>query len=95
MLKPIEDMLVLFAGNKCNVDILVADAPMGTAPTVGVRIRPWDKDNKNLMILGAGDTLQKALDAALVKARQGRWEALDWAARPWDTVKENRAVSWA
>lgn len=51
---------------------------------VGVRLRTYSKHlPKNKMILAAAPTFQEALDDAIVKAEAGRWENLDWAARPW------------
>lgn len=66
------------------VDLLV---PLGTSTVldVGVRLRPYKKTlPKNKMILGCGATFPEALEDAIGKAHDGRWESLDWAARPWE-----------
>lgn len=51
---------------------------------VGIRLRTYGKSlPRNRMVLGAGATFEEALSDATAKAEGGRWENLDWAARPW------------
>lgn len=51
---------------------------------LGVRLRPYGKSfPKDIMVLGYGPTLEEALEACYDRARENRWEKLDWAARPW------------
>lgn len=55
---------------------------------IGVRARPYGKGvNADSMLLGYGPTVDKALEDIHAKAHAGRWERLDWAARPWPTPK--------
>lgn len=52
--------------------------------SVGIRLRTFGRSlPKNRMVLGSGDTFAEALEVACDKARAGRWEPLDWSARPW------------
>lgn len=68
-----------------TVDLIVgvtADDGVG----VGVRLRTIGKRlPKQLMVLGCADTFEEALADAVAKAAAGRWESLNWAARPWET----------
>lgn len=51
---------------------------------VGIRLRTFGRKlPKNRMVLGSGPTLEGAFYDALGKAEAGRWENLNWAARPW------------
>lgn len=51
---------------------------------LGVRIKTFGRNlPKNRMVLGTGDTYQEALVQAISKAENGRWENVDYAARPW------------
>lgn len=60
-------------------------------PSVGIRLRPFGKGlNPDLMLLGIGLTFAEALDDAVGKSKAGRWEPLDWAARPWVTFASRR-----
>lgn len=52
---------------------------------VGIRLRTYGKNlPRNRMVLAAGPTFEEALTDALNKAEEGRWENLNWAARPWE-----------
>ena len=65
------------------VDLLVPSR-YDSSDSVGVRLRPFSKNlPKNRMVLAAGHTFEEALHDAVAKAEAGRWENLDWAARPW------------
>lgn len=51
---------------------------------VGVRLRTYGKSlPRNKMVLAAGQTFEEALNEAVTKAEDGRWENLEWSARPW------------
>jgi len=53
---------------------------------VGIRLRSFGRNlPKNRMVLAAGATYYEAMVAALGKAEEGRWESVDYAARPWET----------
>lgn len=66
-----------------NIDVLphlVNDQVEG----IGVRVRPYGKDYpKDIMLLGYGEDFLDALEEVAQGAATGRWERLDWAARPW------------
>lgn len=65
------------------VDLLVPTS-RDTCTDVGIRLRPYSKRlPAHRMVLGAGPTFIEALEDALVKAKAGRWESLNWSARPW------------
>lgn len=52
--------------------------------TVGIRLRPWGKQlPKDKMILATGNTFAEALQDAITKAKDRRWERLSWTMRPW------------
>lgn len=60
-------------------------------PSVGIRLRPFGKSlNQDVMLLGIGMTFAEALQDAVDKSKEGRWEPLDWAARPWVTFASRR-----
>jgi hypothetical protein len=65
------------------VELLVpVDNPAVTE--VGIRLRTYGKQlPPNKMVLGVGEVFQEALLDAMQKAKSGRWENLDWSARPW------------
>lgn len=68
---------------RLNIDLLphVVD---GNIQGVGIRVRPYGKGaNTDVMVLGYGPTVEEALEDVFYKAHDGRWERLDWAARPW------------
>ena len=79
------------------VELLVPTASPEVSD-VGVRLRTFGKLlPKNKMVLGSGPTFYEALCDAMDKAKRGRWEGLDWAARPWpvnDRRDLNIAGSW-
>lgn len=80
-----EQLLIECTTRRCNVDVLCTEAGPNTY-VFGIRIRPYTKDGKGRMVLGgSATTLQDALEQAVLKARAGRWEPLDWAKRPWET----------
>lgn len=55
---------------------------------VGIRLRPYSKKlRQGVMVLASGETFVEALSDAIAKAQNGRWERLDWSARPWETAK--------
>ena len=67
-----------------SVELLAAEAADGTG-FVGVRLRPFSRNlPRNKMIVAKGDTFSEALINAIEKAENRRWEALDWAKRPWE-----------
>jgi hypothetical protein len=52
----------------------------------GVRLRAFAKNlPKNRMVIATGDTFLEATAEAIAKAESGRWENVDYAARPWPT----------
>jgi len=52
---------------------------------VGIRLRTYGKSlPKNRMVIAAAPTFEEALNLAVEKAEDGRWENLNWAARPWE-----------
>lgn len=54
---------------------------------VGIRLRTYGKElPPNRMVLASGETFSDAFYSAVAKAEQGRWEPLDWSARPWGAV---------
>jgi len=80
-----------------SVDLLVP-SPIDDAGQVGVRLRTIGRDlpPKRMIVAEAG-CFSDALEAAIGKAEAGRWEHLDWAARPWHvapTVSRNAAARW-
>lgn len=86
-----EELLIEATEARCNVDLLCDPAGMDTW-NIGVRLRPWKNSRGGGdMILGVGDTVKEALENAVSKARNGRWETLDWAKRPWAS---QRGSSW-
>lgn len=89
----LEERLIEFALAKCNIDVLVEEQTGDDPPHIGVRIRPWTAKDKDWMVLGSGYTLEVALDDAYTKAEQGRWEPIDWSARPWTDTSTNRRPS--
>lgn len=67
------------------VELLCAAAADGTQ-FYGVRLRPFGRNlPRTKMIVAAGATFAEALINAVEKAEARRWEALDWAVRPWDS----------
>jgi hypothetical protein len=82
----IEEMLRLCSQEKCNVEYIGYLEPTGLMPVYAVRLRPFaNKAQKDNMVLGKGETFADALQDAVKRAEQGRWEPLDWAKRPWET----------
>lgn len=68
------------------VDLLVPTRYDASAD-VGIRLRPFSKNlPRNRMVLSSGATFEEALNGAVTKAEAGRWETLDWAARPWEVT---------
>lgn len=79
--------LVLVA--KLNIDLLPNHLD-GKVLGIGCRVRPYGKNaDKNSMILGYGPTIEDALEDVYNHAVDGRWEPLDWAARPWGQPEAN------
>jgi len=78
------------------VELLVpTDAPAET--DVGIRLRTFGKKlPPKRMVLGSGATFAEALNDAMDKAKRGRWEDLDFAARPWSAGKPliNTGAAW-
>lgn len=69
-----------------STELLCARAADGTA-FYGVRLRPFGRQlPKNKMIIAAGATFSEALVNAIEKAESRRWEAIDWSARPWESI---------
>lgn len=79
----VEEVLEAFVTSACNVELLLDTGPRRSENCVGVRIRPWTAQDRDKMILGSGPSLELALQDAFDKATKGRWERLDWSARPW------------
>lgn len=76
------------------VDLLVPGLK-DNCTDVGIRLRTYGKQlPRNLMVLGAGATFTEALDDAATKAEAGRWENLDWAARPWTCGAAGKPNRW-
>jgi hypothetical protein len=74
---------------RLNIDLLphVED---GNLVGCGVRVRPYGKGARtDSMLLGYGTSVEAALEDIFDKAHAGRWEPLDWAARPWTTATAN------
>jgi len=68
---------------RCNIDVLCEEVGPDTF-VYGARLRPWSRDGRGRMVLGASSSSwAQALDQAVAKAAEGRWEVLDWAKRPW------------
>jgi hypothetical protein len=68
-----------------NVDLLphVVDNQL---VGLGLRIRPYGRElPQGVMLLGYGSNLEEALNEVFQLAEEGRWEPLDWRARPWAT----------
>jgi len=76
---------------RLNIDLLPHvedDALVG----IGVRVRPYGKGaNTDAMLLGYGADVESALEDIYAKAHAGRWERLDWAARPWSAARPVRS----
>lgn len=89
------DELLAEAGkNWCNVEFLFDFTGDGDV-CFGVRLRPYGRRApRNKMVLGKGWTAQEALQEAVDKAKEGRWETLDWASRPWPTKESNDGQGW-
>ena len=67
-----------------NVDLL-SGYDRDNVYRFGVRLRTFGKNTpKDLMVLSVGETFTDAVNNAVAKAQAGRWEKIDWAARPWD-----------
>lgn len=63
-------------------------------PRVGVRLRTFGRKlPPKRMVLATGATFEEALQNAVLKARDGRWETLDWADRPWPTSRDGASAS--
>jgi len=72
--------------SKVNVELLFSFGENGDA-IYGCRLRPWKNSKRDgKMVLGSGYTIEDALCNAYDKAEAGRWERLDWTARPWDVA---------
>jgi hypothetical protein len=79
------DEMIEVLMQKLNIDLLphITD---GNLVGIGIRVRPYGKGaNTGVMLLGYGATIDEALEDIYAKAHEGRWERLDWAARPWPT----------
>lgn len=75
--------------NKAGVAVELL-TPLGTSTVtdVGIRLRTYGKLlPRDRMVLCRGATFVEALNGAIAKAQAGRWEPLEWAARPWDVDK--------
>jgi hypothetical protein len=80
-----DEAIVECTEKRCNIDVLCDEVGLGVY-VYGARIRPWSRDGKGRMVLGGSTSgFQAALAAAVVKARAGQWEVLDWSKRPWET----------
>lgn len=89
-----EDVVKDLMNNGIAVELLVPPtaSPCGD---VGVRLRTFGKSlPAKRMILASAPTFEGALDHAVIKAEDGRWENLDWAARPWDCVPTSGAARY-
>ena len=63
---------------------LLVPSPKDQTDEVGIRLHPYGKGlPKDKMILGSGLTFYEALEDAIAKANERRWEHLSWAKRPW------------
>ena len=78
-----EDDVYALVNAGIAVDLLVPSR-YDSGGEVGIRLRPFAKNlPRNRMVLASGDTFVEALTRAITKGEEGRWETLDWAARPW------------
>jgi hypothetical protein len=81
-----EEKLSALFQSRVNIELFFTFDTAGDA-VYGVRVRPWANSPKShLMVLAAGPTVEDALVHAYDKAAAGRWEKLDWAARPWGSA---------
>lgn len=80
-----EDTVLELLQNGIATELLAGIATDGIA-CFGVRLRTFGKLlPKDRMVLGTADTFEGGLEDAVTKAEAGRWEHLDWSARPWAT----------
>ena len=69
--------------SRVNAELMFTFDESGDA-LYGVRLRPWKNSKREgKMVLGSGYSLEAALEDAYDKAEAGRWEPLNWSARPW------------
>jgi hypothetical protein len=67
---------------------LLVPSTKDSCTDVGIRLRTFGKQlPSNRMVLASGQTFEEALQKAVEKAEDGRWENLNWAARPWECGK--------
>lgn len=89
-----DELLEECGRNYCNVEF-VFDWDSAGDPLYGCRLRPYgSRAPKNKMALGGGRTSLAALQEAVEKAAAGRWETLDWAARPWSVAEAGKKNDW-
>lgn len=90
----LEDMVALCHANRTNIDLLYNDAGSNDN-AFGVRLRFYGKPElKDKMCLGCGGTVADALYSAVLKAKGGRFESLDFKARPWAQPTETGNFQW-
>jgi hypothetical protein len=87
-----ENRVLQLQASGITVDLLCAQISNSIA-YVGVRLRPFAKKlPREKMVMATGATFEDALTVALGKAEDGRWENLDWSARPWDSSEAGGAA---
>ena len=70
--------------NNMNMELLYNGSETESDP-FGCRLRPYGKGwPADTMVLAKGKTIEDAVEAAYDKAVAGRFEPLDWRARPWE-----------
>lgn len=72
---------------RCAIDLIVSREKSEEHP-FGVRLRPYGKDSpQKKMIWGIGATVEEAFNDAISEAQAQRLRALDYAWRPWESVR--------
>ena len=90
----LDELLAQCGKNAMNVEFLYGMDATGDV-LFGFRLRPFGRRYpKNKMVLGSGFTAESALREAVEKAKAGRWESIDWAARPWETHTNAEDALW-
>jgi len=88
----------VFALNQAGIAVeLLTPTDNPSETKVGIRLRTFGKSlPKDRMVLGVGETFTEALDDAMDKAKRGRWEHLDFSARPWVRGKPlaDKGAAW-
>lgn len=90
----IEDMVAVCHANRTNIDLLHDDSGDNDEP-YGVRLRFYGNptlDKK--MVLASGRTVADALYAAILKAKDSRFEPLNFKARPWLQDAKDLPFTW-